>query len=162
MRATLRDSKVNLNVLMDATGAEPAQGGQGADDPRQGDADLGQHTQVRATLHFVEILWTGPPAGAGGWQLLRHDSALRPRLVPVVVVGHRAGAGLGPGCTWLSGQVHLQEYELDAAIADLTLAIDRNPADKVATGGLVDWPTSGRGKPEDVGLAELNALATKP
>jgi hypothetical protein len=59
------------------------------------------------------------------------------------------------------GQVYLEKFEVDAAIADLTKAIDRNPADKAAY-RLRSLAYTIRGRAGDEALARKDALATRP
>ena len=59
------------------------------------------------------------------------------------------------------GQVYLEQYELDAAIADLSRAIERNPAEPQGY-RLRSIAYAVRGKSADAALARADALSTRP
>src|SRR4051812_28472029 len=160
VRPTIRDAKVKLNTLTDANGNLVSGGKLGAvlDLALR---TLGEHVKVRPTPDFIEILWTGPPAGAdAAWRPLRHPP--KPRTEAMQWLNRGIEQVPESGRLYRArGQVHLEQYELEAAIADLTRAIERNPADRRAY-RLRSLAYAARGNPGDAALARADAPAAKP
>src|SRR5204862_3229605 len=108
---------------------------------------LGDYVKVRPTPDFLEIVWAGPPAKLeAAWRPLRHPPKPRPEAIQWLSRG-TAQVPESAGLYRARGQVHLEQYELDAAIADLTRAIERNPGD-VGAYRLRSIAYGARGKPE--------------
>lgn len=156
----IRDTKVKRGPVLDPQGNAPAQVAvQAVLDHALG--SLGEHVRVRPTPDFLEIVWTGPPAGWDAkWRPQRHLPKPRTEAIRWLTRGVEQVPQSGR-LYRARGQVHLEQYELDAAIADLTRALELNPADKRAY-RLRSLAYAARGNPGDAALARADALATKP
>ena len=159
-RTILRDTKVHLGVLMDASGENLLSSAKVWKVLDHIVRHLGEDAKVRVTPDYIEIVWTGQSEGGeAGWRPLRLKGRPRPEAVRWLT----RGIEQVPESAQLylaRGQVHLDQYDLDAAIADFTHAIDRNPADPQAY-RLRSVAYSARGKPEDGQLARADAMATR-
>lgn len=160
-RATLRDSRVNLNVLMDASGENlltAVKYWKVLDDVVR---HLGRDAKVRVSPDYIEVVWTGQSEGGeAAWRPLRLKGK------PRTEADHWLSRGIEqvPDSARLRlarGQVYLEMFDAEAAIADLTKAIELNPGDTRAY-RLRSIAYTVRGQPGDAALARADALATKP
>jgi tetratricopeptide (TPR) repeat protein len=160
VRPMIRDTQVKPGPVLDPQGNAPALVSVEAV-LDQSLRPLGEHVRVRPTPDFVEIVWTGPPAGwEEKWRPQRHQPKPRTEAVQWLT----RGIEQVPESARLylaRGQVLLEQYELDAAIADLTRALELNPADKRAY-RLRSLAYAARSNAGDAPLARADALATKP
>jgi tetratricopeptide (TPR) repeat protein len=160
-RTTLRDAKVNLSGLMDASGENLLK------EVKVGTVldiivrNVGEEAKVRVTPDYLAVVWTGKAdEGEASWRPLRLTGKPPAEAIDWLNRGIKAV----PESARLyraRGQVHLEQFQLDAAIADLTRALERNPADKAAY-RLRSLAYAARGQPGDEALARADALATKP
>jgi len=159
-RAVIRDAKVNLRVLMDASGENLLPAVKVSEIIDQIVRHLGDDAKVRAAADYIEIVWVGKSEGGeAAWRPMRLTGKPRPEALQWLDRGIEQVPESGR-LYRARGQVHLEQYELEAAIADLTRAIERNPADKPAY-RLRSLAYTARGNPGDAALARADALATK-
>jgi tetratricopeptide (TPR) repeat protein len=160
-RATLRDIKVNLNALMDASGENLLPAVKVGTIIDQLLRELGDEAKARVAADYIEVVWTGKSEGGeAAWRPLRLTG--RPRTEAMRWLDRGIEQVPESGRLYRSrGQVHLEQYELEAAITDLTRAVERNPADKQAY-RLRSLAYAARGNPGDAALARADALATRP
>jgi tetratricopeptide (TPR) repeat protein len=159
-RATLRDTKVNLNVLMDASGENLLPAVKVGTILDQLLRSLGDEAKYRLTPDFIEIVWIGPQGGEAAWRPMRHQPKPRPEALRWLARGLEH-VPESAELRLARGQIYLEQYELDAAIAEFTQVIERNPAN-VQAHRLRSIAYTARGKPEDASRARADALATKP
>jgi tetratricopeptide (TPR) repeat protein len=161
VRPVLRETKVNLGVLMDASGEQLLTAVKVSKVLDQLIRHLGETTKAQATSDYIETVWTGKSEGGeAAWRPLRLTGKPRPEAVRWLT----RGIEQVPESARLylaRGQIHLEQYELDEAITDLTQSIERNPADARAY-RLRSLAYAARGNPGDAALARADALATRP
>jgi tetratricopeptide (TPR) repeat protein len=160
-RATFRDTRVNLNSLMDASGENMLRAVKVETILDQLLHSLGDDVRARVGPDYIEIVWTGKSEGGeAAWRPLRLTG--KPRTEALQWLNRGIEQVPESGRLYRArGQVHLEQYELEAAITDLTRAIERNPGDKPAY-RLRSLAYAARGNPGDAALARADALATKP
>lgn len=160
-RLTLRDMKVNLNILLDVSGENPLPSIKVWKVLDLLVREIPNEVKIAVTPDYIEIAATRKlDDEEPSWRPLGLKSRRRPEAirwlsrgieqVPTSAELYRA-----------RGKIRLEQFELEAAIADLTAAIERNPADRQAY-RLRSLAYMARGKTEDGPLARLDALATRP
>src|SRR5262249_49092241 len=130
-RATLRDAKVNLSALMDVSGDQLLTAVKVGSVLSQLVRHLGDDVQVRPTPDYIEIVRVPVKQLAAGdldCRPLRLQGKPRPEAIRWLTRGIENVPEAAP--LYLArGEVYLDQYDLDAAIADFSRAIERNPAD---------------------------------
>lgn len=162
-RATLRDAKVNLSVLMDVSGDQLLTAVKVASVLSQIVRHLGEDVQVRPTSDYIEIVRVPIKQLAAGdmdCRPLRLQGKPRPEAIRWLTRGIE-NVPEAARLYLARGEVYLDHYDLDAAIADFSRAIDRNPAG-VDAYRLRSVAYAARAKPGDDVLARKDAMATRP